>query len=230
MKEMMGSPAGGSGSAGNQVYARLKQQIVNFELPPGTALSEKETSVLFQVSRTPVRESFVRLAQEGLVLVLPQRGTRVSLIDPDLVEEARFMREQLERAVIRLACRNFPEERLEALDRNLAEQQKSLKLHDKRAMFELDEEFHRILFDGCRKHGTWEVIQQMNAHLNRTRVLWLETDPHWDHLYEQHRDMAEAIRRHDEEGADRLMHEHLTLSIANLGVLQEKYPNYFLSK
>lgn len=230
MKEMMSSPSGGSGSAGNQVYARLKQQIVNFELPPGTALSEKETSVLFQVSRTPVRESFVRLAQEGLVLVLPQRGTRVSLIDPDLVEEARFMREQLERAVIRLACRSFPEEQLEALDRNLAEQQKSLKLHDKRAMFELDEEFHRILFDGCRKHGTWEVIQQMNAHLNRTRVLWLETDPHWDHLYEQHRDMAEAIRRHDEEGADRLMHEHLTLSIANLSVLQEKYPNYFLSK
>lgn len=230
MKEMISSPSGGSGSAGNQVYARLKQQIVNLELPPGTSLSEKETSVLFQVSRTPVRESFVRLAQEGLVLVLPQRGTRVSLIDPDLVEEARFMREQLERAVIRLACRSFPEEQLEALDRNLAEQRKSLELHDKRGMFELDEEFHRILFDGCRKHGTWEVIQQMNAHLNRTRVLWLETDPHWDHLYEQHRDMAAAIRRCDEEGADRIMHEHLTLSIANLGVLQEKYPDYFSNK
>jgi len=52
-----------SGSAGNLVYQQLKQQIVSLELPPGTALSEKETSLTFHVSRTPDRESFVRLAQ-----------------------------------------------------------------------------------------------------------------------------------------------------------------------
>ncbi|MNW43522.1 putative HTH-type transcriptional regulator YdfH [compost metagenome] len=216
-----------SGSAGNAVYAKLKEQIVTLELPPGTTLSEKEMSLTFQVSRTPVRESFVRLAQEGLVVVLPQRGTRVSLIDPELVEEARFMREQLERAVIRLACERFPEEALGALTDNLSRQEDSIRRHDNHAMFTLDEEFHRILFAGSRKLGTWDVIQQMNAHLNRTRVLWLTTDPHWENLYEQHQAMVEAIASGDADRADGLMREHLRLSVSNLPVLQERYPGYF---
>ncbi|MGM1045579.1 transcriptional regulator, GntR family [Paenibacillus uliginis N3/975] len=215
------------GSAGNIVYNKLKQQIVSLELPPGTTLSEKEMSLAFDVSRTPVRESFVRLAQEGLVLVLPQRGTRVSLIDPELVEEARFMREQLEKAVIRLACESFPEDKLAELEANLAQQKESIERHDGKQMFELDEAFHRILFEGCRKQGTWNVIQQMNAHLNRSRMLWLSADPHWGHLYEQHRVMADAIRRHDSDYAERVMQEHLSLIISNLTVLKEKHPDYF---
>ncbi len=214
-------------SAGNTVYYQLKKQIVNMELPPGTALSEKEMSITFNVSRTPVRESFVRLAQEGLVLVLPQRGTRVSLIDPDLVLEAQFMREQLERAVIRLACKQFSPERLDELKSNLSLQQESFLQHDGMAMFELDEQFHRILFEGVNKLGTWTVIQQMNAHLNRSRILWMRTEPRWEHLFEQHRDMYEAICQKDEALADRLMEKHLALSIYNLGLLQKKFPDYF---
>ncbi|WP_058302299.1 GntR family transcriptional regulator [Gorillibacterium timonense] len=214
-------------AAGALVYASLKEQIVNLTLPPGTALSEKETALQYQVSRTPVRESFVRLAQEGLVVVLPQRGTRVSLIDSELVEEARFMREQLERAVIRLACDRFPEELLLQLDANLEEQRLSIQKHDSKQMFELDEEFHRLLFQGCRKQGTWNVIQQMNAHLNRSRILWLASDPDWLKLYEHHHTMLKAIRLHDADGAERLMQEHLRLSISDLPKLKEQHPDFF---
>lgn len=214
-------------SAGSIVYNRLKQQIVSLELPPGTLLSEKEVSMTFEVSRTPVRESFVRLAQEGLVLVLPQRGTRVSLIDSELVEEARFMREQLEKAVIRLACEHFQEDKLAVLEHNVSMQLESMQQQDGKRMFELDEEFHRILFEGVRKQGTWNVIQQMNAHLNRSRILWLSTDPHWDVLCKQHQDMVHAIRNYDADLAEQLMKEHLSLSISNLAVLTKQYPDYF---
>ncbi|MFI2857258.1 GntR family transcriptional regulator [Paenibacillus sp. JSM ZJ436] len=214
-------------SAGSVVYTSLKGQILSLELPPGTLLSEKEMSTAYQVSRTPVRESFVRLAQEGLLVVLPQRGTRVSLIDPELVEEARFMREQLERAVIALACESFPEDLLAELESNLAQQKHSVFQQDGRMMFQLDEEFHRILFAGCRKLGTWNVIQQMNAHLNRSRMLWLSEDPDWASLYEQHREMVQAIRQQDGKRADALMKQHLSLIISNLSVLQQRHPDYF---
>src|SRR5262249_9041063 len=89
-------------STRDAVYHKLKEQILSVELIPGTNISEKEISVQMGVSRTPVRESFVRLSQEGLLDIYPQRGTVVSLIDLELVEEARFMREQLECAVVRL--------------------------------------------------------------------------------------------------------------------------------
>lgn len=215
-------------SAGNVVYNELKQRIMNLDLPPGTSLSEKEMSLAFDVSRTPVRESFVRLAQEGLVQVLPQRGTKVSLIDPAYVEEARFMREQLEKAVIRLACESFPEEAMSMLKQNLALQAESMEKHDGKQMFELDEAFHRTLFEGCRKSGTWAVMQQMNAHLNRSRRLWLIASSDWRHLYEHHGKMAELIEKHDADSAEQLMQEHLTLSITDLEVLRATYPNYFI--
>ncbi|MEO3946953.1 GntR family transcriptional regulator [Gorillibacterium sp. CAU 1737] len=215
-------------AAGALVYSTLKEQIVSLALPPGTSLSEKETALLFQVSRTPVRESFVRLAQEGLVVVLPQRGTRVSLIDPELVEEARFMREQLERAVIRLACKQFPPELLPPLEENLEAQRVCIRDHNSKQMFKLDEEFHRLLFAGCRKLGTWTVIQQMNAHLNRSRILWLANDPDWSKLFEHHRAMLAAIRAGDADHAELLMKEHLRLAILDVAMLKEAHPSYFV--
>lgn len=214
-------------STRDAVYLQLRDQILKLELPPGTPLSENETSLLFQVSRTPVRESFLRLAQEGLVQVLPQRGTFVSLIDTELVEEGRFMREQLERSVIRLACEQFPEEALASLELNLLQQEASMMKQDDKHMFELDEAFHGIIFKGCRKTNIWSVIQQMNVHLNRSRMLRLADDHNWQNLYEQHRQMAEAIKSGEADLAEQLMKDHLSLNITDQAVLKEKYPNYY---
>lgn len=214
-------------AARERVYALLRERIVNLELPPGTALSEKEASLELGVSRTPVRESFVRLSQEGLVQVLPQRGTFVSLIDPALVEEARFMREQLEAAVIRLACADFPDERLAELEDNLALQLASIERGDDRRLFELDEAYHRTLFEGCGKLNTWRAIGQMNVHLNRSRLLRLVADRHWRHLYEQHAAMVRAIKERDADLAEREMREHLQLGVRDLAQLMDQYPQYF---
>jgi len=216
-------------SARDIVYAKLREQILNLELPPGTALSEQESALAFKVSRTPVRESFMRLAQEGLVEVLPQRGTFVSLIDTELVEEARFMREQLEAAVVRLACERFPKEALDALDANVREQRESMAQRDDRKLFELDETFHRILFEGCGKRNTWLAIQQMNLHLNRSRLLRLKTAHEWNHLCEQHERIARSVRERNAAEAERTMREHLRLGIADLAELKESLPHYFKS-
>ena len=172
------------GSAGNIVYSKLKE-IVSLESPPGTALSEKEVSLSFEVSRTPVRESFVRLAQEDLVVVLPQRGTRVSLIDSELVEEARFMREQLEKPWFGLPAKAFPWINSPIWS--------SICPSNARASRSMTASicliWMRPFIVFCSKvavrsaHGTCR--KEMNAHLNRSRMLWLSADPNWTNLYEQ---------------------------------------------
>lgn len=209
------------------VYHALKEQILMLDLLPGTSISEKEISVQFGVSRTPVRESFAQLSQEGLLDIYPQRGTVVSLIDLERVEEARFIREQLERAVISLACVNFPADAMQQLRSNLAYQQVSMREKDFKKMFELDEAFHRTIFEGCRKLNTWAVIQQVNVHLNRTRMLRLAADHRWDELYEQHEQMVDAIAHHEAGKAEQVMNTHLHLTIADQTVLKEKFPTYF---
>ncbi|MVQ34097.1 FCD domain-containing protein [Paenibacillus sp. MAH-34] len=197
------------------------------DLLPGTGISEKEISVQFGVSRTPVRESFVQLSQEGLLDIYPQRGTVVSLIDLERVEEARFIREQLERAVISLACESFPADSLQLLRTNLAYQQVSMSEKDFKKMFELDEAFHRTIFEGCRKLNTWAIIQQVNVHLNRTRMLRLAADHRWDELYEQHEQMVDAIEHHEAGKAEKVMNTHLHLTVTDQTVLKEKFPTYF---
>ncbi|MNF92950.1 putative HTH-type transcriptional regulator YdfH [compost metagenome] len=137
------------------------------------------------------------------------------------------MREQLEVAVVKLACAELPAEQLAALDDNIARQRACLDAHDYKLMFELDESFHRTIFEGCKKSNTWAVLGGIIAHLNRSRVLRLAADHQWGHLFEQHRGIVEAIRARDAEAAAKLMTEHMHLSVADQALLKEKYPDYF---
>ncbi len=217
-----------SASTRDEVYAALREDILSLKLPPGTPLSENEASQRFEVSRTPVRESLMKLAQEGLVQVLPQRGTFVSLIDTSLVEEARFMREHLECAVVELACTDFDDQSYRELISNLDRQRGSIERVDLEGMFQLDQEFHELLFKGTGKSHTWGALGQLTVHLNRSRRLRLVDDHNWGHLYEQHRQIAEAISAKDSSHAKALMKNHLNLNVADQALLKEKYPQYFI--
>ena len=89
------------------------------ELKPGAMVSENELAAQLGLSRTPVREALMDMAQYGLVDILPQRGSRISLIDYALVEEARFAREVLEVAILSIVCENVTEESLVQLRQNV---------------------------------------------------------------------------------------------------------------
>ena len=71
------------------------------------------------------------------------------------------------------------------------------------------------------------VIQQINVHLNRTRMLRLAADHHWDDLFTQHQQMVEAIRGHENDQAEKIMNEHLNLTITDQAHLKQKFPAYF---
>jgi len=92
-----------------QIYRYLRKDIVTCAIQPGSLLSEKEVSARFNVSRQPVREAFIKLAEAGLVQVLPQRGTFVRKISAKRVADGRFIREAVEVSVVRrLLCAKSP--------------------------------------------------------------------------------------------------------------------------
>src|SRR2546423_9074673 len=80
------------------IYLKLRQMVLTLELAPGAAVSENELAASLGVSRTPVRESLIMLAQEGLVQVFPKIGSFVSRVDPAQVADAQFLREAVELA------------------------------------------------------------------------------------------------------------------------------------
>src|SRR6478609_9485531 len=91
-------------SMSQRVYDTVRNAIVQLQLRPGHLLSEAELARYMGVSRQPVREAFIKLAEAGLVEVRPQRGTFVKLISIREVQNSRFIREAIELAVIRKAA------------------------------------------------------------------------------------------------------------------------------
>lgn len=209
------------------VYTAIKTQILKLELEPGRKISDKEIGEILQVSRTPVREAFQKLAQEELLEIYPQRGTFVSRINLEQVEEARFMRENIERGIVRLACEHYPDDYFIQLETNIAMQ----KLFDAKKnftrLYELDDQFHQILFDGCQKSRIWVILQQMNTHFKRLRALRTSSGMEWDFIIHQHEQIFNLLKRRDASSVEKVITEHLQLVVIEKRVLKEKYPNYF---
>ena len=86
-----------------QLYHHLRGAIIRGELRPGQALSESEIARQTSTSRQPVREAFIKLAEEHLLSIQPQRGTFVVRISVADVLDARFVREAIELAVVQEA-------------------------------------------------------------------------------------------------------------------------------
>lgn len=212
------------------VYRFLKTNMMRLTLAPGAALSEKEVADALQVSRTPVREAFIQLAQEGLLDVFPQRGTYVSLIDLDSVEESKFLRETLEIAVVKLACEHFPGEQLFELQSNIALQELCFKEKNSRKFFELDEELHRTIFTGCKKARIWAIMQQLHSHYNRVRMLNVASGHDLLVLLQHHQELVKAVREKNVELGIQTVRLHLNKVKVDIEDLMHDFGHYFKRK
>ncbi|MFD2657400.1 GntR family transcriptional regulator [Gracilibacillus thailandensis] len=216
------------GSSRDYVYNTIKTQIMNGEIAPGTKLSEKEISDKLNVSRTPVREAFLQLNQEELLGVYPQIGTIVTKINLALVEEGRFVRENIEKAIVREAAETMEKEDLLQMESNLTLQEFSLEKGSYQRLFELDDEFHQLIYRGCGKHRTWNMVKRMNVQFDRLRLLRLSVNHDWKIIVAQHRNIFEAIADKDPETAEKAAMEHLQLVEIEKDQLKDQNPEFFV--
>jgi DNA-binding GntR family transcriptional regulator len=192
-----------------QVYERLRRAITTLTMLPSEALSEKELSLQLGISRTPVREALIRLADEGLIDILPQRGSFVAPIRLRDVEEAQFIRESLEVAVSRRLAASCSKRFLTEIKGNLHDQDKAVKAEALETFLELDEAYHRSFCEEAGLLKSWRVIQSVKLQMDRVRYLSLPDLDHLRVLLSQHRSIVEAIEAGDVEGAGRSMALHL---------------------
>src|ERR1700754_1418039 len=172
------------------VYETLRRKVLNLELPPGTALSENELAAQLGVSRTPVRESLILLAEEGLVQVFPQVGSFVSRIDPIRVADAQFLREAVELASLEDLPAQLDPDIVRELRENLAEQRRPGL--DIEGFFALDEAFHHALLRLAGHSNAWTTVVSAKGHLARARRLGLQaTAP--QAFTDQHVEIFDAV-------------------------------------
>ncbi|SEP83466.1 DNA-binding transcriptional regulator, GntR family [Faunimonas pinastri] len=210
-----------------QVHAWLRDAILTMRLQPKEALSEKELSLRIGVSRTPVREALIRLADEGLVDIFPQRGTFVSPIRLAEVMEARFLREALETAIAARLAEEPETASVRVLQGFLAQQAEAIVAGDAARFMVLDEAFHRAISDSVSMPRAWKVIQSVKGQLDRVRYLSLPSPDHLHILIEQHTDIVDAIRLGDPTLAGQAMKVHLEEVFKTIQVLLREKPELF---
>ena len=213
----------------NQVYNILKENIIQANLKPGTQVSEQELGDELKVSRTPVREAMIHLAQEELVEIIPQKGTYISKINIEAVEESRYMREILEVDITKAAAVEFPESLFFSFEENLNSQKLYLEQRNYSKLFKYDEEFHKLIYIGTNKMRVWKSIQNISGQLNRVRILSLSanSDELWNLIYNEHVEIFNMIKNHRVDEVQEIVIRHLERGKVHVQDLMEKYKEYF---
>ncbi len=205
----------------------LRHAIVTMRIRPGEKLSEQDLARRFGVSRQPVREAFIKLAESGLVRVLPQRGTMVVKISLEAVEDARFVREAIECAVAREATRRADPRALAEVRALLDEAARALEAGDGERFFELDEEFHQRLATAAGRPNSWNVVEEQKAQMDRVRYLDMNDAIPMKTVLAQHREILEAVENGDDRAAEAAMRVHLTEILVSLPKIAARWPDLF---
>lgn len=167
----------------DEVYRQVLSRIHRGDLPAGTRLRDTDLASQLGVSRTPVREALIRLAREGVLDCSMGRGFRVRPLEIAELQEVGAILGALESLALRLSPNAPPErlERLAELDRRL-EQTRG----DAMASLDLEDEWHRVLLEGCPNRRLIELIGSLRqvarrylaAFMRDARRLSLSTLPH----------------------------------------------------
>jgi DNA-binding GntR family transcriptional regulator len=215
-----------SGAVGPQLLQQLRGQILRGELAPGSRLSEAEVAAAFGISRQPVREAFIKLAEDSLLGIRPQRGTYVSRIKIDSVLAARFVREAVEADIVRIVAANPPDALLADLDELVTSQAKAVEQADPEEFIALDEAFHRHLAEAAGQASGWDILQPLKTQMDRVRHLNVRRFPQVV-LLGQHRAILAAIKEQDAGRAETLMRNHLRQILIDLPVVAAELPDFF---
>jgi DNA-binding GntR family transcriptional regulator len=209
------------------VYETLRRKVLTLELPPGTALSENELAATLGVSRTPVRESLILLADEGLVQVFPQIGSFVSRVDPARVADAQFLREAVELASLDDLPAALDQDVVEELRANLDEQRRpDIGIEE---FFGLDELFHHGLLRLAGHGAAWTTVASAKGHLDRARRLGLYDAQSPEVFAAQHVEIFQAVTDGDLTMARTAMRTHLRAVFEDIERIRARSPELFSS-
>ncbi len=215
-------------NATQKAYDEILRRILTLELPPGTYISRNDIAEQLAISKTPIREALQHLEQDKLVKIFPQSKTLVTKINIEEIKKSNFLRIAIEIEVIKTMIEKYDKEVLKNLEKNLKKQK--AVLNDMKKIFEFDEldkEFHEIMFESVGQKELNDLLRSKMGHKKRANRLELPTSGKVPKLYEDHKNIYEAIKEKNLKKADKCMREHLSRTISRIEDLKKEKPHFF---
>lgn len=206
-------------------YEHIRSRIVSLDLAPGTAISENELAGELGVSRTPVREALLLLAEERLVEIYPKVGTFVARVDRAQVAEAQFVREAIELASLGSLTPPADADQLAALQDNLEQQRGTTSFGD---FIRLDDAFHLGLMVLAGHGQSWGTVVAAKGHLDRARMLGLTNHPSLADRAAEHQRVLDSVIAGDLGRAQDLLRAHLRIVFDDITAVEQAFPELFV--
>jgi DNA-binding GntR family transcriptional regulator len=224
----------GRAHLGEAIYGELRKRIVSLTYHPGTMIFENVVAAEFGVSRTPVRQAFFRLAREELLVILPQRGARVSQLSIEKVKEAQVVREALEISAFGAVARRW-DESVPAFRRATADilaciaaQKAAVARGDYITFVALDEDYHNLVLRLDGNATLMAIVGDMRAHLTRLRYLELQEAHHEIEAIGYHEQILQALQAGDVRATTETLRLHLQRLEGFREQLFRKYEGVFV--
>ena len=209
------------------IYADLRSQIISLQRRPGEPILESQIASVHGVSRTPVREAILKLADEGLIEIFPQSGTFVARIPLTALPEAIVIRKALEKTSVRHASERASRSQIVGISALLERQDEARLAGDREAFHLADEAFHAAIADAGGYPGIWRLVQQVKVHVDRYRRLTLPQEGRLERVIAEHELILARIEAGDATGGALAMAVHLDGLAADIPDIRRLNPDYF---
>ncbi len=220
---------GKSGATHSEIIRQeLRHDIVSMKLVPGTPILEKEIAEAHGVSRTPVREAVLRLAEERLIEVVQKSGTYVARIPLSALPEGLIVRRALEGVTVRAATRFASPSQITGLKAIIQRQEETAASGDHEAFHHADEAFHAAIAVAGRYKGIWDLVQQVKVQVDRYRRLTLPQEGRFARVITEHGAILSAIEAGDAQRAVARMEDHLNKLRSEIAAFRDMRPDYFI--
>lgn len=209
-----------------EIYGRIQKAVLEHRLAPGTKLTEERLAEVSGVSRTKIREVLNRLAHEGLVVHVPNRGAFIASPSVEQARDVFVTRRMIEPEMARLLSRTATPAQVRALRKHVRQESDARERNDRPAIIRLSGEFHIVIAEMVGNEILLRLMREL-APLT-CLVITLYDKPNAPACpHHEHGELIDAIEARDGERAAGCMLEHLEHIEAtlNLEVLKETSPD-----
>lgn len=195
-----------------EIYQNLRNMILDFDLPPGSRITEQELADQFKVSRTPIREALQHLATEGYLEIRPKQGCFIPPVDIEAIAEHYDVRVALEAMIVELACEHMSDDALQKLAAfwNPANHG---QMHDYAEHISLVEEsFHMQLAAGSGNRVLTDYLKDVNDRIRIIRRLGFPDETSVVETCQEHYDICQLLLKRKAKAAREAMIKHIRKS------------------
>ena len=214
------------------IYSEIENDILMLNLKPGRLISENSLCTKYNVSRTPIRAVLSRLAGAGLVDIIPKSGSRVSMINMEIVKQIIYERFALESMVLKDYIRIATDNDIKKLEKTVS---RLIKSYENTKNFkpdkfkEIDLSMHELWYKKTGHTYLWEQIRKSDSNYTRFCMLDMLECENYEHVILEHKQLYEIVKNRDTSKIEEIVKKHLYGGIERVNAaLNNKFDEMFI--